>query len=100
MWEPVVDARRLLGPGGLAGRCSASMGLALATLDQAQSWKQVQANLRQVHQIAFYDLPMIPLWQTYNYFAYRKTLDGFGETPISFYQRVDQWRKPVNQPEP
>ena len=100
MWEPVVDARRLLGPGGVTSRCSASMGLALARLDQAQSWKQAQAHLRHVHRIAFYDLPVIPLWQTYNYFAYRNTLAGFGETPISCYQRVDQWRKAVNQPEP
>ncbi len=100
MWEPVVDARRLLGPRGEAGRCSPSMGLALDRLDQAQNWKQAQANLRQVHQIAFYDLPVIPLWQTYNYFAYRKTLDGFGKSPISCYQQVDQWRKVGQDREP
>ena len=100
MWEPVVDARRLLGPGGEAGRCSASMGLALDRLDQAQNWKEAQANLRQVHKIAFYDLPVIPLWQTYNYFADRKMLTGFGESPISCYQQVDKWRKVLQEPEP
>jgi tetratricopeptide (TPR) repeat protein len=93
MWEPVVDARRLLGPAGVAGRCSPSMGLALDRLDRAQNWKQVQANLQQVHRVAHYDLPVIPLWQTYNTFAHCKTLLGFGEKPITVYQQVAQWRK-------
>ena len=100
MWEPVVDARRLLGPHGLANRCSASMGLALDRLDQTQNWKQVQANLHQVHKIAYYDLPVIPLWQTYNYFAHRKTLRGFGKTPVWLYQQVAQWHKKEHEPEP
>jgi tetratricopeptide (TPR) repeat protein len=100
MWEPVVDARRLLGPGGEAGRCSPSMSLTLDKLDRAQSWKQAQAHLRQVHRIAFYDLPVIPLWQAYNYFAYRKVLHGFGEAPISFYQQVDRWYKAQGELEP
>ncbi|MEO2046545.1 MAG: ABC transporter substrate-binding protein [Pirellulales bacterium] len=93
MWEPVVDARRLLGPAGVAGRCSPSMGLALDRLDRAQNWKQVQASLQQVHRVAHYDLPVIPLWQTYSNFAHRKTLLGFGEKPIAVYQQVAQWRK-------
>ncbi len=96
MWEPIAGARRLLGPGGVAGRCSPSMSHALDELGLAQNWKQAQAGLRQVHQVAYYDLPVISLWQTYNYFAYRKTLRGFGEAPISFYQNVAQWRTSID----
>lgn len=95
--EPVVDARRLLGPRGVAGRCSASMSLALDELDRAQNWKQVQAKLHRVHQTAFYDLPVIPLWQTYNYFAHRQSLRGFGTTPISCYQHVADWRRTLQE---
>ena len=91
--EPVVDARRLLGPGGIAGICSTSMSLALDELDHAENWKQVQDRLHEVHQTAYYDLPVIPLWQTYNYYAHLQSVRGFGASPISCYQNVDQWRR-------
>ena len=35
VWEPLVDARRLLGEDGLAGGCSPYMSLALRQLDRA-----------------------------------------------------------------
>ena len=40
--EPLVDAQRLFGPRGLAGRCSPSMNLALIELDQATNWNDAQ----------------------------------------------------------
>src|SRR5207247_10075424 len=41
MWEPLIDAHRLLGPGGLVGRTSSHMSLALRELAQAEDWARV-----------------------------------------------------------
>lgn len=95
IWEPIVDARRLLGPGGVAGNCSSSMSLALQQVDLADNWKDARARLSEVHRIAFNDLQVIPLWQTYDSFAYRENLQGVGERPVSLYQNVADWRRVV-----
>ncbi len=95
LWEPIVDARRLLGPHGLAGNCSSSMSLALQDVDQAKNWKQARARLQEVHQIAFNDLQVIPLWQNVNFFARRKSLRGVGTTPVTLYQNVSDWKRAV-----
>ena len=90
--EPLVDARRLLGPSGSAGSCSPSMSLALEQVDQAKNWREARERLKEVHQLAYYDLPVIPLWQTVDSFAYRKNLQGIGTTPVTLYQNVADWR--------
>ena len=92
IWEPLVDARRLLGPQGRAGSCSAPMSLALQNVDKSRNWKEARTRLRQVHRIAAGDLPVIPLWQTVNAFAYRRELTGVGQTPVSLYQNVSDWK--------
>ena len=93
IWEPLVDARRLLGPDGLAGHCSASMSLALQNVDQAKNWKEARTRLQEVHQIALNDLPVIPLWQTVDFFAHRKNLQGIGTAPVTLYQNVSDWKR-------
>lgn len=91
--EPINDARRLLGPRGVAASPSALLGNALDKLDRAQNWNQARAQLKEIHRIAYYDLPLIPLWQTVNYFAYRKSLEGVGPQPVRLYQDVAAWRR-------
>jgi ABC-type transport system substrate-binding protein len=92
MWEPVVDARRLLGADGLAGSGASSYLLAaLRQLDDATNWRDVRARLSEIHEIASHDLPVIPLWQTVNYFAYRTSVAGIGDSPVTLYQNVDHW---------
>ena len=93
IWEPLVDARRLLGPHGLAGHCSASMSLALQDVDQAKNWKEARTRLQEVHQIALNDLAVIPLWQTVDFFAHRKNLQGVGSAPVTLYQNVVDWKR-------
>lgn len=90
--EPLVDARRLLGPGGLAGRCSPTMDLALRELDHSVNWNEARSRLQRIHQIAYDDLPVISLWQTVNQFAYRRSLAGVTQAPVSLYQNVGQWQ--------
>jgi tetratricopeptide (TPR) repeat protein len=92
LWEPLADVRSLLGPGGLAGRCSPAMNQWLNQLDQATHWNEVTAGLHQIHQLAFEEMPVIPLWQTQNYFAYREELSGIGQSPVSLYQDVSNWQ--------
>jgi hypothetical protein len=93
VWEPVYDARRLLSATGVAGRASAMMAAALDQLDRAQNWNQARDQLRELHRIAHYDLPLIPLWQTVNYFAHRDSLTGVGIAPVTLYQNLPNWRK-------
>lgn len=92
-WEPVVDAMRLLGPGGLAGRCSDPMYEALKRLDEARNWREALTTLRDIHELAAGDLPVIPLWQTVNHYAYRRDLAGLPPTTIHLYQTLTDWRK-------
>jgi tetratricopeptide (TPR) repeat protein len=93
VWEPVTDARLIVGPGGLAGELrSPYVDSALAKLDRATNWNDVRTRLNELHEITHHELPIIPLWQTANYFAYRAAIHGIGESPITLYQNVDQWR--------
>ncbi|BBO33467.1 ABC transporter substrate-binding protein [Lacipirellula parvula] len=93
VWEPVYDARRLLSSNGVAGRATAMMSAALDQLDHAENWSQARDQLREIHRISHYDLPLIPLWQTVNFFAHRKALTQVGDAPVTLYQNLPQWRK-------
>ncbi|NQU20987.1 MAG: hypothetical protein HQ567_06855 [Candidatus Nealsonbacteria bacterium] len=116
IWEPVVDARPLLGDDGLTGGCSSHLALALRQLEQARNWKTVHDRLQRIHRIAHDDVSVIPLWQLYDHFVYRKDIQGIGgaslaaggttidaadgTTPpatdgteiLSLYQNVEQWQ--------
>jgi len=98
MWEPVIDARRLLGEDGIAGGCSSYMSLALRQLDEAAEWIQVRDCLHRVHRIAHEDVAVIPLWQLVEHFAYRKNFQGGAAKPVSLYQNVEQWRPTFQHP--
>jgi hypothetical protein len=93
VWEPIADARALFGPGGLAGAlASPYLTALLRELDEAANWTDVRARLSEIHDVAHHELPLIPLWQTENFFAYRTAVQGIGESPIALYQNVDHWR--------
>jgi tetratricopeptide (TPR) repeat protein len=96
VWEPVVDARRIMGPGGLAGELrSPYVDAALGRLDEATNWTDVRTRLAELHEIAHHELPVIPLWQTVNYFAHRATLHGIDDAPVALYQNIDRWSTAV-----
>lgn len=85
--------RRLLGRHGVAGRTSPLIEVALDELARSENWNQARAQLGEIHRIAHYDLPLLPLWQTTNAFAHRKSIDGIGVHPVSLYQNLPAWRK-------
>ncbi len=91
--EPLVDARGVVGTGGVAPRTSALMTVALDELDRAANWNEARARLQRIHQLAHDELPVIPLWQTVNYFARRAWLAGVEDEPITLYQNLENWRK-------
>lgn len=98
-WEPVVDARRLLGEDGMGGRCSPYMSQALRELDEAVEWGKVRSCLHQVHRIAHCDVTIIPLWQVVEHFAYReRAVRGILARPVSLYQNIEQWRPAFKYP--
>jgi hypothetical protein len=94
VWEPIADAETILGQQGLAGNLHSSyLESALRELEMAASWKDVRTRMSLVHEIASHELPVIPLWQTVNFFAYRKALRGIGDSPMTLYQNAMQWSK-------
>lgn len=92
VWEPVIDARRLLGPEGLAGSSDQLVGLGLRRLEEAKNWKEVRDRLLNLHFIAHHELPVIPLWQLVDSYAYRRELLGVGRNVVSLYQNAEDWR--------
>jgi ABC-type transport system substrate-binding protein len=92
IWEPLADARQLLGRDGLARSSDPYIHQALQALDEAQDWSEVRQRLLDLHRISHHEATVIPLWQTVEFFAYRRRLRNIGERPVSLYQQIDQWR--------
>jgi ABC-type transport system substrate-binding protein/Flp pilus assembly protein TadD len=91
-WEPVVDARRILGEDGLAGGCSPYMSLALRQLESASDWGEVRSRMRQIHRVAHQEVALVPLYQLTDHFAYHESIQGIGTRPVTLYQNVQQWQ--------
>lgn len=92
VWEPLVDARRLLGPGGATGRCSSYMSLALRRLDETVKWQTARKQLQRIHRITHDEVTIIPLWQLTDHFARREDLGGMGTSLVWPYQNIEQWQ--------
>ncbi|MCS7303963.1 MAG: hypothetical protein NZ602_02485 [Thermoguttaceae bacterium] len=90
--EPVADLPRLLTDTSPTDVGGSFLALALAELYQAPGWPEVRQALYRLHQISAQELPVVPLWQTVEYFAYRRSLQGISPKPIRLYENVEQWR--------
>jgi ABC-type transport system substrate-binding protein len=91
-WEPVTDAARLVGQGGLAPSNDEHVELALRHLQTARNWQQVRQRLVAIHRLMHEDVSLLPLWQTFDHFAYRKSLGGLKGSRLSLYQDVEHWQ--------
>jgi tetratricopeptide (TPR) repeat protein len=98
VWEPLVDAQRVLGEGGLAGGCSPHMSLALRQLNQASDWRQARNRLCKIHRLLHDETAIVPLWQLVEHFVYHNDLKGIAPRPVSLYQNVEQWRMTFQYP--
>src|SRR5690606_9541932 len=92
VWEPTIDARRILGPTGLANSQDQLVGLGLRQVEAANNWRDVRERLHELHATVNAELPIIPLWQVVDSFAYRRDVTGIGSDIVSLYQNVERWR--------
>jgi tetratricopeptide (TPR) repeat protein len=95
LWEPVCDARRLLGGGGLLPDTSDFMAISLDRLDNATRWNDVRTRLYEIHSLSSSDLPVIPLWQTPLQYARHKSVLGLKPQPVRLYQDISDWQLDV-----
>ncbi len=92
MWEPVIDARRLLAPAGVSAVGNEYVGMALRRLDAAKNWREARDRLHELHRIVHEQVAVVALWQTVDYLAYSDRLRGVGSAPVTLYQNVEQWQ--------
>jgi ABC-type transport system substrate-binding protein len=98
MWEPLVDAPRLLGEDGMAAGCTPYMSLALRQLRRAADWQQVRKILHRIDRLAHDEVAVVPLWQLTEHFAYHKSLRGIATRPVTLYENVEQWQRSFQYP--
>jgi len=92
MWEPAVDIERLLGGNGPAKSNNPFIVQALTRLREARSWREVRTALQNLHRLVDYHLPLLPLWQVTDRFAYSRQLQGLSSGSVSLYQDIEAWR--------
>lgn len=92
VWEPIIDARRILGPRGLAGSTNQMVGLGLRRLEESKNWRDARDRLLDLHDISNTELPIMPLWQMVDSYAHTKKLLGVGSDIVSLYQNAEKWR--------
>ena len=92
MQEPLIDAYRLFGRGGLSKVTDPTIEQALRNLDTAYSWKLVSDALQRVHQQSANNLSVLPLWQVIDHYAYRKNVFNLGTDIVFLYENLNEWR--------
>lgn len=90
--EPLVDAGRLLGRGGLVPADNGSIQLTLQQIEQARNWQQARERLLLLHRLLHEDVTVLPLWQTYDHYAYRRTLQGIAAARSQLYEDIENWQ--------
>lgn len=100
--EPLVDAPRLLGPGGLVNLPSRALEVALDRLGRAETFAAARTHLFEIQRVLHDESLVVPLWQLSEYAATRSrlTLAPAGRAPTATYQFVDQWRVEPHYNEP
>lgn len=91
LWEPLVDARRLLSTSSVQALISPHVIFKLQQLDGVGNWRDARERLRELHRFLAEELPVLPLWQTVDHFAYRKRLKGLATGSVTLYQDVENW---------
>lgn len=91
--EPLVEAGRVFGPSGPLGEPGASLRLALTSVAEADTWREVSDRLHRLHRLIHEEATLIPLWQMSEHLAYHQHLQGVGAKPASLYAHVEAWRR-------
>jgi ABC-type transport system substrate-binding protein len=91
-WEPAVDASRLFATWGLNPANNTYISLALRDVENAKDWQEARNALLRLHRLVHDDVTIIPLYQTFDYYAYRKSVQGLVGGQVTLYQNVEQWK--------
>jgi peptide/nickel transport system substrate-binding protein len=96
---PVREAGNLVCPGfdapaasdGLGALASPRIMQLLLQLEHAPEWNSARALVQQIDRECRDELPVIPLWQLVDHFAYRENLKGPLEVADHLYQGIERW---------
>lgn len=97
--EPILDAGPLLCPGydapsdtdALASAASSRILQLLLQLDRAPEVSTARGLAIQIDREARDELPVLPLWQVVDHYAWRTRLKGPAETADRLYERIEEW---------
>lgn len=93
--EPLADADRLFGSGGLAGKTTPYMEQALEKLRNAEDWPAAAKCLFEIHRLCYEETTVLPLWQMTEYYVHRTEIKGIlddDRTEITdLYRNLLQW---------
>jgi peptide/nickel transport system substrate-binding protein len=97
--EPVFDAGPLLCPGydappeanALASGASPRIVQLLLQLERAAEWVTARGLALQIDRESRDELPVIPLWQLSDHYAWRDRLSGPSSTAAELYQGIETW---------
>ena len=98
--EPVWEIGPMLCPGfdaasdtdGLSAIASPRIMQLLLQVEHAEDLNSAKALVTQIDRECRDELPVIPLWQIQDHYAYRARLKGPAETADHLYQGIDQWQ--------
>jgi ABC-type transport system substrate-binding protein len=92
LWEPATDAERVFGSGGIAETDNIFVVQVLSSLRTAKNWRDVRQFCQDLHRLVNDHLPVLPLWQVSESFAYRASLQGIPKKPVALYPDIQRWR--------
>ena len=92
MWEPIVDAGKLLGSEGLAAVSDDHVNRSLQWLESAMRWQEVRSRVRNLHRVCHDKVTVIPLWQMTDFYAHHSGIRLNPKPPVSLYQGVQRWQ--------
>lgn len=90
--EPLIDAVKLFGNGGIVGKPSPYMALELDKLERCEDWPGAAKQLQAIHRLCFDETTVLPLWQLTEHYAYRKGITGIEDGTVQLYQNVERWQ--------
>ncbi len=91
-WEPAVDAARLFASWGLNPANNTYINLELRNIENAKDWREARSALLKLHRLVNDDVTLIPLYQTFDYYAYRKSVKGLVDGQATLYQDIEKWQ--------
>lgn len=92
VWEPATDAERLFGIGAPAETNNQFIVQVLGQLSSSRNWREVRQSCQDLHALVAAHLPVLPLWQVGESFAYRNEVGGVTQKPLGLYQDLQKWR--------